>query len=446
MTVTDNPAPNPGAARVGEPTTPGLAHAPVTAPLRVIWYVTLLSAVCLPMVSLGVRGGTNASYFLLILTSLVGTLMLARTRADRGLPWHAFRARYGWACVAMALPLLAVLCSQLATGDITGRPYDSPARMAAVGLGVWWLTRCPRALLRHVQWGVCIGAIVGAAALGVFTHAWVGDARPTPAFATAITFGNLALLLGVFAWLSLGWRQTRSALETPVKLLAGVAGLAASFVSQSRGGWLAVPVLVIALLLLWRGHWRIKLATLGSACILLAGVYAGSDMVQERVTQASIELSAYAHGQRDDSSIGLRMQFWQASVDMFQEHPWTGVGPQNIRSEFQARAASGELSDAVSEFTHSHSDVLWAMASLGVPGLLALLAIYFAPLAVFLRAARSRERAVSAAGFMGVCLVLGYMVFGLTEAMFAITMNAAFYAGMTAILLALCRPPYSRLT
>lgn len=442
MMVTDKSVPVGGLAAPASAAETAVGRAP--ALVRVVWYVTLLSAICLPMLSLGVRGGTNASYFLLVLTSLVGTMLLARSHADRGLSWAQFRADYGVACVAMMLPLLAVLWTQVATGDYADRPFDSPARLAAVGLVVWWLTRCPRPLLRHMQWGACLGAVVGAAALGVFTHAWVGDARPTPAFATAITFGNLALLLGVLAWLSMGWRLTRSAFEMPVKLLAGGAGLAASFVSQSRGGWVAVPVLLIALLLVWRGHLRIKLAVLGSGCVLLGALYGGSDMVQERVTQATTELSDYAEGHRDDSSIGLRMQFWRASVDMFAQHPWTGVGPQNIRSEFQARAAMGKLNEAAAAYTHSHNDVLWAMASLGIPGVLALLGIYLAPLAVFLRAAREREREICVAGCMGVCLVVGYMVFGLTEAMFAITMNAAFYAGMTAILLALCRPTSSR--
>lgn len=442
MMVTEKPVPTGSVA--GDHAAGSALAAPAPTTVRVVWYVTLVAAICLPMLSLGVRGGTNASYFLLVLTSLVGLLLLTRTPHDRGLSRAEFRAVYGLASVAMMLPFLAVLSSQVFTGDYADRPFDSPARMAAVGLVVWWLTRCPRPLLRHVQWGMCLGAVAGAAALGVFTHAWVGDVRPTPGFATAITFGNLALLLGVFAWLSLGWRLTRSALETPLKLLAGAAGLVASFVSQSRGGWVAVPVLVLALLFVWRGHWRLKLAVLGSAVVLLGAVYGGSDMVQERVEQAGTELANYAHGQRDDSSIGLRMQFWQASVDMFSAHPWTGVGPQNIRSEFQARAARGEVNEAVAEFTHSHSDVLWAMASLGVPGLLALLAIYLAPLTVFVRAARSPRREVCVAGCMGVCLVTGFAVFGLTEAMFAITMNAAFYAGMTAILLALCRPEPSR--
>ncbi len=427
-------------------------HAPQVGPvaatgtMRVVWGITLVAALCLPATTLGLRGGTNGSYFLLLLASIIGAILYARHGhgQGRGLGSREFRNLYGPVCVAMVLPLLAVLWNQVATGDWNDRPFDAPARMALVGVVIWWLTRCPRPLLRHVQWGFVAGALVGATTLGVFSLGWLAGVRPTPGFASAITFGNLALLLGAFAWLSVGWRLTRSRLEAPLKVLAGAAGVLGCFVSQSRGGWVAIPILLVVLLLVWRGHLRLKLVTLGMAAALMLGVYAGSDMVRERVTLATVEFTDYVHGERNDSSIGLRMQFWQASVDMFQEHPWTGVGAQNVRSGFQARAASGELNEAVAVFNHSHSDMLWAMAALGIPGLFALLAIYVVPLAAFLRAARSRERAVQVAGCMGVCLVCGFMVFGLTEAMFALTMNTAFYAGMTAILLALCRPDSSR--
>lgn len=394
--------------------------------LNAAWVAALL----LPALALAYRGGANTAYFALALCGLLG--WATRRHAAQA---PVFGRDLGLFALAFALPLLAVLWNQVLSLEFADRPYDAPARVACAGLLAWWLAHLAPGRLMRVQWGLGAGAVVGAVVL----FASGGESRPEPPFATAITFGNLALLMGLCSWLSLGWRLTRSRLEPAFKVVAGACGLYASLISQSRGGWLALPAVVVVLLLLWRGHWRMKIV--GAACCvaLLGGIYAGSDMVQQRVALAGAELNEHLRGHTTESSIGLRLQFWAASLDMFAQNPLTGVGTQNVRAGFEARARAGELHPTAAEFTHSHNDMLWAMAALGVPGMLALAAVYLVPLLGFVRAARRPDARRRVAGFMGATVVVSYMVFGLTEAMFALTMNTAFYAGMTAILYALCR-------
>lgn len=394
-------------------------------------------AIALPTLSLAFRGGANTSFFVMLLASLLG-LSLCVLGRDPEPHRRALTPAYKAFCVAMCLPLLAVLSNQVFSGEFDDRAFDAPSRMLFVVAIAWWLMRCPWQRLRHVQWGICAGSLIGAYMLASISD-FGGAGRPEPAFASAITFGNLALILGLCSWISIGWRITGSRLETGFKIICGAAGLYGSFLSQSRGGWLALPLLVAVLILVSKRQWRLKLTLVVATLVFLGGVYTASPMVQERVREAATELTEYAQGGNPDTSIGLRMQFWQASIEMFSERPFTGVGPQNIREEFRLRAQSGELTPSVSTYSHSHNDMLWAMASLGIPGMLALLAVYLVPLALFARATRHPEARVAVAGRMGVVLVLGYIVFGFTEAMFAITMNTAFYAGMLAILMALTR-------
>ncbi len=405
---------------------------------RCAQWLAVGGAIALPTLSLAYRGGANTGYFVMLLASLTGLGLYFFGRDGGHGRQAAMTPAYKAFCMAMSLPLLAVLSNQVFTGTFDDGAFDAPSRMFFVIAIAWWLMRCPWQRLQHVQWGLCVGAVVGAAALASISD--FGSAgRPEPAFATAITFGNLALVLGLCAWVCIAWRITRSRLETWFKVICGAAGMYGSFLSQSRGGWLALPVLLAALILLSRLHWRWKSLLAAATLVLLGGIYVGSSMVQERVSEAATELTDYARGGNPDTSIGLRMQFWQASIEMFTEHPLTGVGAQNIRDEFRRRAQSGEMTPKVSTFNHSHNDMLWAMAALGIPGMLALLAVYLVPLALFAKASRHPEIRVSVAGRMGIVLVLGYMVFGFTEAMFALTMNTAFYAGMLAILMALTR-------
>jgi O-antigen ligase len=73
------------------------------------------------------------------------------------------------------------------------------------------------------------------------------------------------------------------------------------------------------------------------------------------------------------------------------------------------------------------------MATLGIPGLLAILALYLVPAAFFMRHLRERDRRTQAASAMGLALCCGFMVFGLTEVMFATTLVNAFYSLVMAV-------------
>ncbi len=72
--------------------------------------------------------------------------------------------------------------------------------------------------------------------------------------------------------------------------------------------------------------------------------------------------------------------------------------------------------------------MLHLAATLGAPGLAAVLAAYLVPAWHFGRRLRHQDRRVRAAAAMGLMLCAGFVVFGLTEAMLVITLTNAFYS------------------
>ena len=413
-----------------------------TACRRLFQGLLLCAAVALPVLTLAVRGGANGSYFLFALAALASALC-----AGRPVVQHAPPGRLGTVMpVVLALPLASVLFTQWATADFHAGAFDAPARFLLAAVLLWLLWRLPGLALRHVQWGFMAGALLAPMAL------WVagGDGaagRPQPVFATAITFGNIGLVLGVCTLLSLGWRLTGSPLERPLKLLAGAAGIYASILSQSRGGWLAVPVLLVSFILMSRWCRRRKLALLGLSMLMMVASYHCSHTIQSRMALAVSEYRAFVqadgaaapHG--PTSSVGLRLQFWRTALKIFHAAPLTGIGAQNMRQEFARRAEAGQIASAATRFSHVHNEYLQAMAAYGLPGLLARLGIYLVPVWVFVRAMRAAERDRATAGRIGFAIVVSFMVFGLTETMFAITMNASFYCGLLVVMLVLAQAP-----
>src|SRR5690606_1747486 len=151
-------------------------------------------------------------------------------------------------CMALCLPVLAVLSNQVFTGQFEDSPYDAPARMLLAVAAFWWLSRCRSQDLRFFQWGLCAGAVTGLTTLLFFSVPGIAP-RPLPPLASAVPFGHLALLLGVCSCIASGRRITDSVLDGWLKVICGFGALYASCLSQARGGWLALPVRLASLIL-----------------------------------------------------------------------------------------------------------------------------------------------------------------------------------------------------
>ncbi|WP_232431348.1 O-antigen ligase [Cupriavidus sp. UYPR2.512] len=333
--------------------------------------------------------------------------------------------------LAMAALPLALLLQQLLTGvEVPHVPYLS-LRFALFIPLVLGMVRLGRGGMRSVQWGFVACTFFSA----VWIHQAAAAGRPDHVgVSNIIPFSNLSLLMGILALISIGWDRPRDYLLSSLKLLAGFAGLYASYMSGTRGGWLAIPVL--ALIALAASH-RLTRTHKAAALAGLAGVMAltwfSSVWVQQRTVQVVSEVSQFNQHVTSDTSIGIRLQLWRTSLELIQAHPWTGVGPENFERTLETLGAQHVITPLAATMPHSHNELLHATATLGIPGLLAILALYLVPAAFFLRHLGDADRGAQVASAMGLALCFGFMVFGLTEVMFATTLVNAFYSLIMAV-------------
>src|SRR3546814_21144264 len=75
---------------------------------------------------------------------------------------------------------------------------------------------------------------------------------------------------------------------------------------------------------------------------------------------------------------------------------------------------------------------------MGIPGLLAILALYGVPLLLFARRLRGAGPCSASAPFAGVLFVATFALCGLTQSMFAHQLSASFYAVMVGLLAGFC--------
>jgi O-antigen ligase len=119
----------------------------------------------------------------------------------------------------------------------------------------------------------------------------------------------------------------------------------------------------------WKG--RLGLACAGTAVAVTAALALMiPGPVQQRFAQGWQELSAWQAGERvGPSSIGDRLDFYRASLEIVREHPWVGVGTGGFPRAY-ARHVEGA---ALAPSRNPHNEFLHFAVQLGAIGLAALL-------------------------------------------------------------------------
>ncbi len=348
----------------------------------------LLLAVVLPF-------ALNSLALFIALLSLA--VVYSRLR-ERSAPWH--RLRWTSALPWMALfYLLHVLAMAWSTNTAHGTfDLEVKASLLLFPVLLWLLpmgTPLPaRPVLRGFAWIcaltvlLCLGA-----ALYHFGHEWwlrgQGLLPEDPAWTNHFFESRFSLFLhpsymalylcfALAAWYHEGlWREAGRWLGAlvPALLVLGV------ILCNSKMGWLTLGLLMIHVIVGLRHevHARRMLWGLAAAGLLLfAGLFAAFPTVSGKVTQA-ISASGAIDPASDQSS-ALRRMAWDAATDLFVAQPWTGTGTGDIKDDLMEVYTAKGYVHAAAKRMNPHSQFLQAAATLGLPGLLVLLAMLLLPL------------------------------------------------------------------
>ena len=396
--------------------------------------IIMLILLCYPVLLLTVQGGMNALFFLLLILSV-----FCLYRAPKSLhkdQWDAYTLAFA---LAMASPILAVFLSQSYHGEFTARSYDGPSRFLLAIPIYLALRQIKISTLTMLQYGLPLGAI--SALLVVFI---VADHQPFfpragNTFVNPIHFGDLALIMGFLSLFSINWAGRDPLYIVILKSLGLLAGLFVSVQSESRGGWIAIPVVLLTWLIIQnkeRGLLRLLMTMVPP---LLFGItsYFLINIIHQRVDEVYSDIVAAWHGNLD-TSIGIRLQLWETALYLFRENPIFGVGPNGYAPLMSTLTQSGLITEmaAYNGRGEVHNFIFASMARLGIFGLLSALAIFFVPFVIFIKATKSDLATQRKAAMMGICLVLGFFIFGLSVETFNLKMVAAFYSLTLAVLLA----------
>jgi len=234
--------------------------------------------------------------------------------------------------------------------------------------------------------------------------------------------GLLMLYLPFSAAGVLGWWQERHPWPALVSL-AGL-GLAAGTLTltQSRGGWVGGACGMLALAVLWalssQRRWLRILAVVTPALIVAVTIstvlYVGPGRVGEILygAEPSVKLEQ-AVGQ---ISITGRVEIWSRAIYAIQDFPFTGTGLGTFRRVVNLLYPLFLVGPDV-DIAHAHNMFLQVAVDLGLPGLVAYLALLWLAGVVTWQVARRGSPVVRATALGLLAGLIGLHVYGLTDAL-----------------------------
>ena len=347
--------------------------------------------------------------------------------------------------VACALIPAAYLLNMALTGWAPSwlhRPAHLLVTGGLVFLWIWRTGLSERALLRAVA--LASFTVLGIALFDVLVHGSVRVFGWRHQW-NAVPFGNFSLLLGFIAFAGciepmLGAMQDKA--RVALGLAATVAGILASILTGTRGGWLAIPVLLG--LVFWaalRTHRSRVLASrhfLGALGATLAFALAAmllSQNAQHRIDIAVEQVEAFLDGAggRDsiDSSTELRLEMWKWGLQQATEHPLTGVGLANYDEARRREVESGRMPASFAGLANLHNELISSLALGGVPTALAVVAFWMLMVSFFGR--RIDEKGAFFFATSGLLVVVGTCIFSMTEGLFGTSAGTKALALLLAI-------------
>lgn len=375
----------------------------------------------------------NAGVYVLILCGLIG---LACRFKPMGKGFGPLMREYWPINLAMLGLVSAIFLNHLANGHFVLKTYEKPLRLAFSPLIFWGLLLLPLKDLKILQWGLVAGTTAGAAALFIGTD--MGALRPlTILNIPLIPFADFTFLLAALVLFSIGWNEASDKKVIAIKILVACAGLYAAYLAQVRGGWVAVPVfLLLGFAAMKTIPTTKKMAGIALILMVLIGTSVSSGIVKSGIAAARSDLKHYIDGDDLNTSIGIRFQLWRGSWIIFRENPVFGVGLEQFDESLHKLAARGVITPAAAIQPHSHNDLLFHMATLGMVGGGAILALYFVPAVYFVRKLHSAERETRTVATMGLMLTFGFFIFGLTDVLFYWSISHTSYSIILAALFA----------
>ena len=255
--------------------------------------------------------------------------------------------------------------------------------------------------------------------------------------------GDISMSLGIFSLIiALYAYQKREVKLTVLSVIGGLCGIVGSLLSTARGGWIALPLLLIIILWIYRHSLskRFFLTFFGIIAVASVGIsQMPNNRIIERIDVARKDIQLYLDNNDGNTSLGARFEMWKSAIAMVKEKPLFGWGIQGTTEKRKQETKEKVATGNIGQFTHAHNQYLDDLSKRGIVGLLALLAVLFIPLRAFMKKLNTTNDEVKLIATLGVVHILSVMIYGLSQGFLVHNSGTIFYFFLTIVFYAAIR-------
>jgi O-antigen ligase len=195
--------------------------------------------------------------------------------------------------------------------------------------------------------------------------------------------------------------------------------------STSLTAWFGILLTSMIMAFLLSKSRKIFFLSAGIAAVICVAAYLIIPFVHERIHMIGSDISSYSAGESLTSSLGARFLMWKAAFLMFLSNPLIGVGTGDYVPTMAAYVNSGQFPSFLLDFNQPHNMYLFALATNGLPGLLALLYVFYRILKFALPVIKTEEGKEGGEkerlfAFLAAATAIHFLISGFTDSFFSI--------------------------
>jgi len=422
-------------------------HQLESANLKRVNILTVILLLTFPLAYLSVKHVTNLSLFLLTVLSILYWLMNSRPHSvDINKPF-TWLVLLGFSSLFISTGL-----TQLIRGDFHIQSFDGPLRIFLAGLVFLYLLTRPISSIRLLEISLPIGLVLLTLAIQNREIGLPWGGRYSTSFVDPNTLGSQTTILGLMC-IFLIRQSKKNYLTTILKLIGGAIGLYISIYAGSRGGWLALPFLLILWMTLnLQSDFHDKKITRKQLLLKLTGTalivgilfiiaYQHVPAVTTRIIEAQHDIVQWIARDNFNSSVGTRLAMWE--ISLFLLAPLGGFSGIGDISSIATTVAQLELdpikySEAIFNlsFAGPHSDFLDNLLRMGYIGAVAYIITIAIPWMIFWKNRLNKDLDRRTAAHTGLYFITGIFFCGLANGMITHKYTCSFYGLIIACLMA----------
>ncbi|OOF51345.1 O-antigen ligase family protein [Rodentibacter trehalosifermentans] len=320
-----------------------------------------------------------------------------------------------------------------------GRVLDNPSRAVLLIPALIFLLRMPLKLCALI-YAIPLGSVI-AGIVALYDKFILHSTMAYSPRTMHIQGGDIAMSLGLFS-LAIGlyfWQKSQKKL-TALCIFASFFGILGSVLSTARGGWVALPIMLVVMLWIYRRSLS-KGFFFGWIGLFVIAIVSITQMPNNRVMERiySIQYDIHHYESNANTSLGLRFEMWKSALLMIKEKPILGWGEQGATEKRKQDVKSKIVAGNIGQFTHAHNQYLDDFSKRGLVGFLAFLGILLIPLYQFKRRLNSTSSEVKLIATLGTVHIFSIMIYCLSQGFFTHNSGNIFYLFLTVVFYAMLK-------